>query len=204
MTNDAETGVETGTTTKTRRIARSVHCTRSATKRSFDVKFVVIAASLGVLASFASLGFSAQAAVTGLSNQDRTFATKAAQGGVAEVADARLALKTSRTPKVDVFAKQMVRDHSAANAKLLAILKGEGIAAPASVGPANLAIHAKLASLHGVAFDRAYLAAQKAAHEQTIALFKHEVTSGKDAQLVEFAETTLPMIESHLAMLTKP
>jgi putative membrane protein len=138
---------------------------------------------------------------TMLAPQDRAFATKAAQGGAAEVADADLALQTSRNPRVDTFATRMVNDHSKANAKLAAIMRREGIPAPAGVGAENQKMNTDLQAQTGAAFNVSYLVGQKTAHLETIALFKKEIRSGKDAQLVAFAKSTLPTIEAHLHML---
>jgi putative membrane protein len=65
----------------------------------------------------------------------------------------------------------------------------------------------RLSKLDSPAFEAAYVKAQFAAHQDALALFTSESTAGKDAQLREFATTTLPTLEHHLQMvqqLAKP
>ncbi len=137
------------------------------------------------------------------STVDLSFATTAAEGGMAEVADAKLALAKSKNASVDAFARRMVHDHTQANDKLLAILQKQDIPAPAGVGATNASMHQKLLSLHGGVFDETYLDQQKAAHIATIALFEREASAGKDPALVAFAKATLPTLHEHLAMVEK-
>jgi putative membrane protein len=133
--------------------------------------------------------------------QDLSFAMKAAQGGAAEVADARQALQTSRNPSVDAFANRMVTDHSKANARLADIMRAQGIAQPAAIGAENQAAYSRIETLTGRAFNVAYFAVERTAHKETIALFTREIQTGKDRRLVAFAKATLPVVKMHLAML---
>jgi len=152
----------------------------------------------------AILCFSAAAyasAIAAPSMADTTFAMKAAQGGMAEVADGKLALQKSTSPNVRAIAQRMVTDHSMANAQLAAIAHAEGIALPAGPAAADQATMAKQRALSGAAFDSSYLKGQATAHEMTIALFKKEIATGSDPRLVAFAKKTLPTIQSHLAMI---
>ena len=139
---------------------------------------------------------------TALSPQDSAFVIQAARGGAAEIADAKVALQTTRNSGVDAFANHMIDDHSKANAKLATIMQHLGIAAPAGLGAENQTMYSKLEALTGAAFDVAYIAGQKTAHQETIALFQHEIHSGHNAQLVAFAKATLPTVQSHMMMLT--
>jgi putative membrane protein len=59
----------------------------------------------------------------------------------------------------------------------------------------------KQKALSGSAFSSTYLHDQQAAHQQTIALFKQEIATGQDPQIVGFAKLTLPTIERHLSMI---
>jgi putative membrane protein len=157
-------------------------------------------AAAAVLAALVSVGVAAYAAPQ-LSDTDRTFVTQAVQGGMAEVSDAQLALKKSKDPMVVTFARRMVADHGAANAKLAAILRQQRIDAPKTVGPANLLTHGKLDVLTGATFNSSYLKGERKVHESTISLFRQEIASGRDPQLVAFARSALPTVMAHLAML---
>ncbi len=132
---------------------------------------------------------------------DKAFAMKAAQGGMAEVADSKLALQKATSASVHAVAQRMVTDHSKANAELGAIARSEGIALPAMPAPADRALMAKQQKLNGAAFSSSYLKGQADAHVATIALFKQEIANGSDPRIVAFAKDTLPTIQSHLAMI---
>lgn len=159
-------------------------------------------AAAGLLVALSSLGGPVRAA-TPLAPTDATFATQTVQGGMAEIADARLAMRKSKDPTVLSFARRMVADHGAADAELAAILTRKGIAPSTTVGPANLLTHGKLDVLSGTAFDRAYLKAQRTGHEQSISLFRQEIASGRDPQLVAFARARMVTVMAHLAMLDR-
>lgn len=158
------------------------------------------AVALGVLSALVTVGAIAQAAPP-LGPTDKLFVTQAVQGGMAEVADAQLALKKSKDPAVLTFARRMISDHGAADAKLAAILARQGIDAPKTVGPANVLTHGKLNVLTGDSFNSAYLKAQRKGHESMISLLRQEIASGRDPELVAFARATMPTVMAHLAML---
>jgi putative membrane protein len=132
---------------------------------------------------------------------DRTFVMKAAQGGLGEVAEGRLALSKSAGPAVARIAARMVHDHGAANQQLAAIASRKGLSVPVAPGPPDRAMLMQLRPLNGRTFAMAYLRGQRTAHIQTIALFRQEIANGHDRDLVAFARTTLPTIEAHLAMI---
>jgi putative membrane protein len=158
-----------------------------------------LASSLAVAAAIAGAA-PASAATTALSAQDQTFVQKAAQGGMAEVADATVVSRKTSDPAVKAFAQRMIDDHGKANAKLETIARTLGVTLPSSIGPDNSAMKGKLQNESGKTLDSTYLTGQRTAHEQTIALFKQEAQSGSNPQLVAFAKATLPTIESHLQM----
>jgi predicted outer membrane protein len=57
---------------------------------------------------------SAVPALAAVSGADKTFATEAAQGGLAEVQLGQLALQKGSSPQVKEFAQRMVTDHTQA------------------------------------------------------------------------------------------
>jgi len=52
----------------------------------------------------------------------------------------------------------------------------------------------------GAEFDRVYMEHMVTDHKKTVAMFKAEAGSGKDAQFKAFAAKTLPTLEDHLKM----
>jgi putative membrane protein len=141
---------------------------------------------------------SASAAV---SSQDQSFATQAAQAGMAEVADAKLALSKNPPPQAKAVAQRMIADHTNANDKLMSIAQAQGIKLPSGPGPMDQVTMLKEKVLSGGTFASTYLHDQQGDHKKAIALFQKEAAEGKDPQLVAFAKATLPTLQSHLAMV---
>jgi putative membrane protein len=131
---------------------------------------------------------------------DSAFVAQAAQGGMAEVKLAALAMKRSKNPTVLAFARRMNTDHTKNNAQLAAIAKAEGRTLPTTVGIDNMGTEAKLEVLRGNAFDHAYLTSQVAGHQKMLALMQTEASSGTDPKLVAFAKATIPTVKQHLAL----
>ena len=157
--------------------------------------------SLAIIAAGAALfaGVSAPAAML-TSAQDTTFVTQAAQGGMSEVADAKLAQTHGSSSAVKSFAAKMIADHTKANAQLAAIAKKDGYTLPTSVGPENAQMKTAMAGLHGKAFDTSYLQGQVQGHETMEQVMEKEIASGKNADLVAFAKATLPTVKEHLSL----
>lgn len=132
---------------------------------------------------------------------DATFYKKAAEGGLAEVDAGNLAQQKSNNQSIKDFAAMMVKDHGAANDKLKGIASSKNISLPTSPGIGQMATKAKLDVLSGDTFDKSYIKAMIKDHQQTIALFKKEVTSGQDPDARAFAAATLPTVRSHLKQI---
>ncbi|HZO93069.1 MAG TPA: DUF4142 domain-containing protein [Candidatus Baltobacteraceae bacterium] len=147
-----------------------------------------------------SIPLAAAAPASAQMGQDARFVRHAAEGGMAEVRMARLALSRTTDPMVRAFARRMLHDHIPNNAQLAAIARSENRRLPSGVGAANAAVMARLEALSGRAFDRAYIRAQIPAHEQMLALLQNEISSGSDPRLVSFARTTVPIVREHLAL----
>jgi len=142
----------------------------------------------------------AASAAGSLSETDATFAQKAAMGGLAEVQAAKLAEQKASSPEVKQFARQMDKDHTAANQELMQIAKGKALAVPTEPDSAHKAAAQQMAQLSGTKFDQQYMQGQVADHKETVALFQKEASSGQDPQLKGFARKYLPILQHHLEM----
>lgn len=140
-------------------------------------------------------------AATTLSTQDRKFVNTAGEAGAAEVAMGQLAESHSSSADVKGFAARMVSDHQKADDELKSIAEAKGATPPSALSKKDQADLDRLSKLHGPDFDRAYIKTQLSAHKSAVALFGSESKSGKDAQLKQFASTTLPTLEDHLQMV---
>jgi putative membrane protein len=131
-------------------------------------------------------------------NPDSAFYKHAAEGGIAEVQTGQLAEEKSNNAAVKEFAAMMVKDHSAANEKLKAVAASKDISLPTSPSMGQMATKAKLEVLTGETFDKSYIKGMIMDHKETIAEFKTEATSGRDADAKAFAAATLPTLRAHL------
>ncbi len=132
---------------------------------------------------------------------DKMFATKAAQGGMAEVMVSQLALTKTHNMQVMNVARRMVKEHTAANNELKAVAQTNHMTLPTDTDPMHKAAYAKLSKLSGTAFDKAYMAGQEKDHAATVKLFEEEIAMGKNGDLSAFASKNLPTIEDHTKMV---
>ena len=131
-----------------------------------------------------------------------TFVTKAAQGGMTEVALSKAASTKSSDPSVKKFAEQMVQDHQKANDELSSIAKKKGLNVPASLDAEHQAIVQKINNKSGGEFDQAYGKQMAMDHAKTVALFEG-ATQSSDSDLAAFAKKTLPTLKEHKQMAGK-
>ena len=129
--------------------------------------------------------------------KDQDFVTKAAQGGIAEVAAGKVASKRASNDDVKMFAKMMVDDHTKANKELMK-LAGKKYDVPKKTDEEHEKELATLKKLTGVVFDRTYMAGQVKDHKEAVELFAKEAKDGSDPELKKWAEKTLPALRKHL------
>jgi len=138
-----------------------------------------------------------------LASADASFVQTAAQGGMAEIAMAKLAEQKSHSRAVRHFAEKMVTDHTAADQQLQQIAQTKGAVVPTSVDDEQQAALTKLQGESGRTFDRDYIDGQVKDHEAMLSAFQTEESSGSDADLKKFAADTIPVIQEHLDMAKK-
>jgi putative membrane protein len=153
------------------------------------VSTVVVVALLGAVPALAVV-----------SGADKTFATEAAHGGLAEVQMGQLALQKASSPKVKEFAQRMVTDHTQANQDLMQLGKSENLTLPTQLDAKHKSEMDRLSAMSGNAFDAAYMQHMVQDHKKTVAEFQKQAQSGSDPALKSFAQKYLPIIQQHLQM----
>lgn len=129
---------------------------------------------------------------------DAAFVKKAADGGMAEVAMAKLAQEKAESADVKAFAAKLEKDHTQANTELKQVASSKQITLPTAPSKMHQAKHDKLAKLSGAAFDKAYVAAMVEDHQKDVKEFSREASTGSDAEIKAFAAKTLPTLKEHL------
>jgi putative membrane protein len=139
-------------------------------------------------------------ALAGLSGADKTFATEAADGGLAEVQLGQLALQKASSPQVKEFAQRMVTDHTQANQELMQLATSENLTLPTQLDAKHKTEMDRLSTMSGSAFDTAYMQHMVQDHKTTMAEFQKQAQNGSDPALKSFAQKYLPIIQQHLQM----
>jgi putative membrane protein len=140
-----------------------------------------------------------------LSGPDTQFLAKAIISGRNEIELSQVAASKASQAEVKHFAEQMVRDHAAANDKLMKEadrhkIKTTGTYGTPPLEPTEQARMTKqqLEALSGTQFDKAYMQRMIQDHTEAVALFREQAKNGKDKQLDDLAAATLPTLEEHL------
>lgn len=129
-----------------------------------------------------------------------TFATDAAQGGMAEVAMGRLAAQRAADPAVKAFGQRMVADHSKANEELKSLAARKGLRLPPEMNSDQKSELDKLSKLSGAEFDKEYMSTMLSDHQTDVKEFEAQSKDGNDADIKSFAGKTLPTLQQHLEM----
>jgi len=132
------------------------------------------------------------------SASDQTFMKQAAQGNEAEVALGQLAQQKAESPDVKAFGERMVNDHTMANDELKQVASEKGVSLPSRPNAEGTAEKARLEKMSGAQFDKAYMNYMVAEHKKDVAEFQKEATHANDPAVKNFAQTTLPTLQSHL------
>jgi putative membrane protein len=148
----------------------------------------------------AVVGLATAQASAALSSADQSFVEKAATGGLAEIQTGQLAQQRAASQQVKQFGARMVTDHTQANTELQQIAEQKNITLPTQPDSHQTAMQQKLKGLSGAAFDKAYAEEELRDHQQDVALFQRQATSGQDPDLKAFAQKTLPILQRHLQM----
>jgi putative membrane protein len=126
-----------------------------------------------------------------------------------DIAAGKFALSRTKNSEVKNFASMMVRDHTGVNEKAAALAKKLGVtpkdnAVSQSLEAGAKEAHAKLESLKGADFDRAYIEREIAYHQAVLdALDQTLIPTTENAELKGLLTQVKPAIEAHLAYAKK-
>ncbi len=153
------------------------------------------------MAALIGIGLGGAALAVAPNSSDQDFYTKAAIGGMAEVESGKLAQAKGTAKDIRDFGAMMVSDHTRAGETLKSLAAGKRLTLPTELDDRNKAVLRELEMASGASFDVTYLRAQVMAHEDTEALLKQQIMSGKDGDAQAWASATLPTVTAHLKMV---
>ncbi len=137
--------------------------------------------------------------VKGPDDADQAFLKHAAIGDAAEIQLGQMAQQKGANAQVKQFGERMVKVHSQADDQLKGIAESQHIALPTELDPQHQNAKAALSKKSGSQFDQDYLRIMVRDHQKTLQMFKHEAESSHDPTLKQFAQQSLPILESHLS-----
>ena len=155
----------------------------------------------GVLALAVTIGGHEARAQAPTPPSPKDFLMAASQSDQYEILAAHLAEVQAQSPRVRVFAQEMIRDHTRLAEDLRKAAMASGLPTPgSSMSSDQAALLSSLQGLRGAEFDKAYARQQELAHAQAAAVENTFATDGADASLKKAAESALPTIKDHLKM----
>ncbi len=132
--------------------------------------------------------------------QDASFATAAADGGMMEVELGKMAVSKGVSPAIKKLGAMMVKDHSAANAELKTAAAAKNITLPTALSEKCQKTVADLTEKKGADFDKAYADLMVSDHKEDIDLFNKQADKGTDKDLAAWAKGKVPVLQHHLQM----
>ncbi|HXS69418.1 MAG TPA: DUF4142 domain-containing protein [Candidatus Polarisedimenticolia bacterium] len=138
------------------------------------------------------------AADTSLSSKGSSFVKEASEGNQAEIATAQLAQQKSQNPQVKDLAQMIQNDHQQAQEKLQTIAQTHGMALDQKPTFTQRREQSKLEKLTGADFDQQYTKDMLEDHVKDIKKFQKASQNLEDADVKQYAQETLPTLQSHL------
>jgi putative membrane protein len=157
----------------------------------------VAALTTSMLLSIGSVGAADKAKSD---HPDWEFFKKAAQGGMAEVTLGQMAASKAESEAVKNFGQRMVTDHGKASQELKDLAAAENVTLPTEMSADAKALQEKLSGLSGAEFDKAYMEEMLKDHKTDISAFQEQAQQGKDPEVKNWAEKTLPTLQEHYTL----
>lgn len=132
--------------------------------------------------------------------QDKDFVHEALEGGMAEVQMGQLAAQKGSSDDVKQFGQKMVQDHTQMTDQMKQVAQQLGVSEPKGLSKKDKAEVAKLSSLSGAEFDKAYIAAMVKDHKKDLSDFRAEAQNTQNPAVKQVAEQGAQVIDQHLQM----
>jgi putative membrane protein len=131
----------------------------------------------------------------------QAFLTKAAASNRFEIVTGELAQQRAASDDVKALGAMFVRDHTALLQKGAAVAAQLRITVPEGLTPKQQRTVGQLEQLSGKRFDRAWIAAQIAAHQDALKLTLRGTIRGERPEIRDLAAGALPVVAHHYGQL---
>lgn len=155
-----------------------------------------------ILAASAAMLFAVPAAAQVMTPAE--YVKTAGASDLYEQTSSQVVLETTSNPDVRAFAQMMLSAHAQTTAEVKAAAAKSKVAAPPpALMPLQTELIAQLRAETGAARDAAYIAQQKASHNQALAVQQAYAGGGTAPALRAVAAKVVPVVKDHIAMLMK-
>jgi len=134
--------------------------------------------------------------------KDSKFLVDVAEINLKEIKLGQLAQQTSMNSDVKELGKMMETAHSKCMNTLTILAKKKAIAIPTVLTENGNDAYKKLSKVSGTSFDKEYCDMMINGHKAAIAEFEKVIKETTDADIKQFATSTLPELQSHLEHAT--
>jgi putative membrane protein len=114
-----------------------------------------------------------------------------------EIEMGKLAQEKGESKGVKAFGKALVKDHTAADKKVMALAKQQKVELPETMPPMADDKMAKLKMASGAEFDRLFAQAMLEDHQKDVDECKTAHDAATDAKLKKLLASTIPVLEKH-------
>ncbi|WP_433529258.1 DUF4142 domain-containing protein [Micromonospora sp. CA-263727] len=161
---------------------------------------------LGLVAALVLVGvapaMAAQAAAQP-SEQDTQYLQAMHQVNLYEIAAGELAQKKGQNQQVKDLAQQFVTDHTELDNEVKNLAKQLNVHLPNEATTDQRAALDQLNNASGEEFDRLWVTQGLTGHLQAIQATQTEISQGSETQVVQLAQTALPMLQAHYDALVQ-
>ncbi|RYG31146.1 DUF4142 domain-containing protein [bacterium] len=134
----------------------------------------------------------------GLNTQDKMSVMNAKVANLFEIKTSEIALKRGQNAWTKQFAKDMIKEHSAAHEELRLIAKQKGVMLDKRLPKPQMAILRKLETCPRAQFDAMYRQVQIMGHKETAMKFEKGIKGGNDGDVKGYLIKMLPAVKMHL------
>jgi putative membrane protein len=165
-----------------------------------SAKYITYLTGSLIVAGLLAAGRAGAADTTGnsLSSKGSSFVKEASAGNQSEIALAQLAQQKAQNPEVKNLAQMLQQDHQKSQEKLQTIAQAHGLTLDTSPGFMQRRAQSKLEKLNGAEFDQQYTKDMLEDHVSDIKKFQKAAQNVEDSDVKQFAQETLPTLQSHL------
>lgn len=135
-----------------------------------------------------------------MSPEDRDFMTKAAKGGMLEIALGNEEAQKGANADAKAMGGKIAQDHTAADNELKQIAQTKHLDLPTELDSDQKSTIDKLSKLSGAKLDKEYAKDMVDDHEDDVKAFEKAAKDVQDPELRAWAAKTLPVLQNHLAM----